>query len=102
MSEVVHIKRKPKQLTKTYHPDAPYEVEREDDDDGTIRFFVSDTRPDSFRLVCATSDHEGDNPNAKHDAEQIARGLNMLVQYAMEKLPNTKAAEDDENEWSDA
>lgn len=95
MSEIIHLKRKARPLTKTYRPEAPYEVEREDDDDGTIRFVVSDTRPNSFREVCEISDYSGANSNAKHDAEQIARGLNMLVQYGMEKLPNAKASGDD-------
>ena len=90
MAEVVRLKRKAKPLTKTYQPMAPYVVEREDDDDGTIRYVVKDERPGSFRDVCDTADYEGDNPNAKFDAEQIARGLNLLVQYGLEELPKDR------------
>ena len=32
----------------------------------------------------------GENGYAKFDAEQIARGLNLLVQYGKESLPNVK------------
>ena len=35
-------------------------------------------------------DDGGAAPYAKHDAEQIARGLNMLVQYGLEQLPNVR------------
>jgi hypothetical protein len=37
----------------------------------------------------------GTNAYAKHDAEQIARGLNLLVQYGKEQLPNVRKTEDD-------
>lgn len=47
-------------------------------------------RPDSYRTVCYTTDGIGDNPYAKHDAEQIARGLNLLVQYGKETLPTVR------------
>lgn len=90
MTNVVKIKRKPRPLTKTYQPNAPYIVRREDQDDGSISFEVFDERPDSYRFVCATSDDMGGNAYAKHDAEQIARGLNLLVQYGKETLPNVK------------
>ena len=59
----------------------------QDEEDGTIRFEVFDERPDSYRFICATDDGGGTNPYAKHDAELIARGLNLLVQYGMERLP---------------
>lgn len=91
---VVKIRRKPRPLRKTYQPKAPYEVEREDWDDGTIAFHVADMRPESYRTVCTLDDHGGMSPYAKHDAEQIARGLNLLVQYGMESLPTVR--EDDE------
>lgn len=90
MSNVVKLKRKPRPLRATYQPKAPYEVEREDWDDGTIAYHVADMRPESYRTVCTTTDYEGDNPFAKHDAEQIARGLNLLVQYGKETLPKVK------------
>jgi hypothetical protein len=87
LGDVLRIKRKPRPLRKTYQPDAPYSVQRQDEDDGSIRFEVFDERPDSYRFICATDDDGGTNPYAKHDAEQIARGLNLLVQYGMERLP---------------
>ena len=87
MSNVVRIKRKPRPLQKTYSPASPYVVHREDQDDGSITYEVYDERPDSYRFVCAISDDAGENGYAKHDAEQISRGLNMLVQYGKEQLP---------------
>lgn len=93
MNNVVRIPRKPRPLRKTYQPNAPYVATRQDQDDGTISYEVFDERPDSYRFVCATSDEMGSNPYAKHDAEQIARGLNLLVQYGKETLP---AARDDD------
>jgi hypothetical protein len=83
---VVKIKRKPRPLKATYQPNAPYVVEREDQDDGSIRYMVFDHRPESYRYVCGTNDDGGADPNAKRDAEMIARGLNLLVQYGLEKL----------------
>lgn len=85
MSNIVKIHRRPRPLTKTYQPMAPYVVERQDHDDGSITYDVFDERPDSYRFVCGVSDY--DNPYAKCDADQIARGLNLLVQYGMETLP---------------
>lgn len=90
MAEIVRLKRKVRPLRSTYEPMAPYIVERVDQDDGTITFGVQDTRPDSFRTVCSTSDYEGDNPYAKYDAEQIVRALNLLVQFGKEILPTVK------------
>lgn len=90
MSNVIHIKRKPRPLRKTYQPNAPYEVERQDQDDGSISYEVWDARPESYRYICQTNDDGGRNGYAKHDAEQIARGLNLLVQYGKETLPNVK------------
>lgn len=90
MSNIVRMKPKVRPLTKTYSPISPYVVEREDQDDGTIIYEVHDTRPDSFRTVCSTSDYEGDSPLAKYDADQIARALNLMVQYGKETLPPIK------------
>ena len=94
MGNVVKIKRKVRPLTRTYQPDAPYSVTREDEDDGSIRYMIFDERPESYRFVCATcddaglfdgSEEESGQPNtAKRDAELIARGLNLLVQYGLE------------------
>jgi hypothetical protein len=96
MAEVVQLKRKPRPLRKTYQPSAPYEVERVDHDNGEIVYEVMDMRPDTYRRVCITGDDLGRNGYAKHDAEQIARGLNLLVQYGKESLPNVK-----DNDFSD-
>ena len=93
MSNVIKIKRKPRPLRATYQPNAPYTVERVDWDDGSITFEVHDARPESYRLVCTASDDMGGNPYAKHDAEQIARGLNLLVQYGKETLPTVRESE---------
>lgn len=82
MSNIVRMRRKPRPLKATYQPNAPYVVEREDEDDGSIRYVVMDHRPESYRFVCDTND--GLDPNAKRDAELIARGLNLLVQYGLE------------------
>lgn len=90
MSNVVKIKRKPRPLRKTYSPVTPYVVERQDWDDGSITYEVYDERPDSYRFVCGVSDDCGQNAYAKHDAEQIARGLNLLVQYDKEILPSVR------------
>lgn len=93
MNTVVPFKRRVRPLKKTYSPDAPYVTTRQDQDDGSITYEVFDERPDSYRFVCGVSDDCGGNPMAKHDAEQIARGLNMLVQYGMEKLPKVREPE---------
>lgn len=93
---VVRLKRKPRPLRKTYQLTAPYEVEREDLDDGSIAYNVVDMRPDSYRTVCTLDDDGGSDGYAKHDAEQIARGLNMLVQYGKEVLPSARNLEMDD------
>jgi hypothetical protein len=94
VSNVVKIKRKPRPLTKTYQPDAPYVVHRVDQEYSSITFEIYDERPDSYRLVGATSDDAGGNPYAKFDAEQIVRGLNLLVQYGKETLPKVRDPDD--------
>jgi len=90
MNNVIPLKRKPRPLRKTHQPNAPYVVERVDHDGGNISYDILDERPESYRFVCATSDDMGANPYAKHDAEQIVRGLNLLVQYGKEKLPTVR------------
>jgi hypothetical protein len=90
MTNVVRIKRKPRPLHKTYSPGTPYVVYRQDQEGGTIAYEIFDERPNSYRYVCAVSDDCGGNPYAKHDAEQIARGLNLLVQYGKELLPKVR------------
>lgn len=94
MAEIITLKRKPRPLRKTYQPNAPYEVEREDQDDGSIIFYVTDVRPETFRTVAHTHDDLGRNAYAKFDAEQIARGLNLLVQYGKETLPKVRDTDD--------
>lgn len=95
VSNVVTLRRKPRPLRKTYQPLAPYEVEREDWDDGTIAFHVVDCRPESYRTVCTKNDDGGRDAYAKFDAEQIARGMNLLVQYGKEALPSVKQRDQD-------
>ena len=85
MSKVVKIKRKVRPLTRTYQPDAPYTVTRDDEEDGSIRYVIFDERPETYRFVCSTNDDGGTDTNARRDAELIARGLNLLVQYGLEK-----------------
>ena len=94
MSNIVKIPRKIKPLQKTYQPKAPYAVERSDDD-YSIGYEVIDERPETYRIVCFVDDDEGRSGYAKYDAEQIARGLNLLVQYGKETLPNVKERDDD-------
>lgn len=94
MSNIIRLKRKPRPLQKTYQPSAPYEVEREDLEDGTIKYKIMDMRPESYRTVCYTDDDMGENAYAKYDAEQIARGLNLLVQYNKEQLPTIRDRDD--------
>lgn len=88
--------RKPRPLRATYDPLAPYVVERRDNDDGTISFDIMDTRQGSYRFVCSTDDLG--NPMAKHDAEQIVRGLNMLVCMGKEQLPNVREIPDEDDQ----
>lgn len=93
MSNVIKLKRRPRPLRKTYSPTAPYEVEREDEDDGSITYHVVDMRPESYQTICSKNDDRGKDPWAKYYAEQIVRGLNLLVQYGMEKLPKIRERE---------
>lgn len=96
MNNIVKIPRKPRPLKKTYQPNAPYVVERNDDEESdSIRYEVMDERPESYRRVCFVDDDDGRCGYAKHDAEQIVRGLNLLVQYGKETLPNVKERDDD-------
>ncbi len=90
MSNIVKLKRRVRPLRKTFNPSAPYAVERHDDDDGEIVYEVWDERPDTYRMVARSADDCGGNPYAKFDAEQIARGLNLLVQYGKETMPNVR------------
>lgn len=83
-------------LKARYRPDTPYSVRRQDCDCGTIRYEIFDERPESYRYVCATDDDCGRNRTAKADAENIARGLNLLVQKGIENA--SAAAPEQEGE----
>lgn len=93
MTNIIRLPKRPRPLRKTYHPTAPYEVEREDMDDGSITYWITDMRPGTYRTLAHTNDDLGRNGYAKFDAEQIVRGLNLLVQYGKESLPNIKDRE---------
>lgn len=94
MNNIVRLKHKVRPLKKTYQPSAPYVVERSDDDDCSIRYEVMDERPESYRIVCFIDDDEGRSGFAKHDAEQIARALNFMVQCGKEVLPKVRENDD--------
>lgn len=96
MAEIVKLKRKVRPLTKTYQPDAPYVATRYNRDDGSITYEIFDERPDSHRFVGAISDDMGGNAYAKFDAEQIVRGLNMLVQFGKETLPKVRDTDNED------
>lgn len=93
MGNVIPYKRRPRPLRKTYSPTEPYVVTRVDQEDGSITYEVFDERPESYRFVCCTDDDCGHNPYAKHDAEQIARSLNIAVQFGKETLPTVRDTE---------
>lgn len=95
MSNVVKLPRKPRPLKATYDPSAPYVIERQDAEHGDINYEVVDERPESYRVVCQTLD----GPYGKHDAEQIVRALNLMVQYGKENLPEVRDHEGDA--WED-
>lgn len=101
MTNVIQLRRKPRPLRATYNPISPYEVEREDQDDGSIWFVVTDMRPDTYRTVCQTNDYEGQNRYAKTDAENVARGLNLLVQHNLEVLPKRQPNKPDDFDFDD-
>lgn len=101
MSNVIKLQRKPRPLRATYQPSAPYTVERMDHESGSILYEVVDMRPESYRTVCFTDDDCGRNGYAKYDAEQIARGLNFLLQCGKENLPNVREHDDFEMENDD-
>ena len=68
-------------LHKTYNPDAPYVLERHDDEDGAISYEIYDYRPDTYRRICRVSELSADweddeRGQAKRDAELIVAALN--------------------------
>lgn len=90
---VVHIRRKPRPLRKTYNPSQPFVVERQDQEDGSIQYEIWDQRPDSYRRLATVSedyvDYDDEDFNAEppdrgqsmKDAELIARALNFMNGY---------------------
>jgi hypothetical protein len=90
---IVKLKRRIRPLRKTYQPSAPYVVER-NDDEYSIRYEIIDERPESYRIVCFIEDDSGRAAYSKHDAEQIARALNFMVQCGKEDLPKVRETDD--------
>lgn len=86
---VVRLKRKVRPLRKTYSPSAPFVVERQDQEDGSIQYEIWDERPDSYRRLCTVSedycddseDGDPDRGQAMKDANLIARALNFMNGY---------------------
>lgn len=89
MTNVVHIKRTPRPLQKTYSPAQPFVVERHDQEDGSIHYEIWDERPDSYRRLCTVTEdpvEDCEEPNedrgrAKRDADLIVRALNFMNGY---------------------
>jgi len=82
---VVHLRRKVRPLRKTYDPNAPYVVERHDEDDGSIEYEIWDHRPESYRRLCTVSEDPVDDDEdcddrgrAMRDADLICRALNVM------------------------
>lgn len=83
---VVTMKRKVRRLRKTYSPAAPFVVERQDQEDGSIQYEIWDHRPDSYRRLCTVAedynddseDGDPDRGQSMKDANLIARALNFL------------------------
>ncbi|ARQ01919.1 hypothetical protein [Pseudorhodoplanes sinuspersici] len=66
-------------LRATYNPDAPYVVDRHDEEDGGIHYEIFDKRPDTYRRLCTISDEFSlSRGQAKKDAEMIVRALNGM------------------------
>jgi hypothetical protein len=87
MGTIHRLPARVRPLRKRYSPDEPYEIEREDLASGAIVYRVMDMRPDFYREVAAKDDDGGRDPSAKHDMEQVARALNMLVAMRIEVKP---------------
>lgn len=69
-------------LRARYNPDAPYVVERHDDEEGGIQYEIIDKRPDSYRRLCTISDEfSSTRAQAKRDADMIVKALNALHQH---------------------
>lgn len=83
MNNILPLKRKPRPLRKTYDPNAPYIVVKQDNDDeeNTITYEVMDSRPDTYRIVCFVHEDPEERGQAKQDAELIAHALNFHHQY---------------------
>lgn len=64
-------------LRATYNPDAPYVVERHEDEEGGIQYEIIDKRPDTYRRLCTISDEFSvTRAQAKRDADMIVCALN--------------------------
>lgn len=62
-----------------------YEVERHDEDDGSITYEVWDHDPASYRMICSISERDyiakaGDKGSAIGDAKMVARALEAMAQ----------------------
>lgn len=73
-------------LRTTYDPANPFEVQRQDQEDGSIVYEIWDRRPDTCRRLCVCAEDYCDedvepNPErgqTKKDADMIATALNMV------------------------
>lgn len=85
-------------LRARYNPEAPYVIERRDDEDGSIRYEIWDKRPETYNRLCVISednedcDEPQDRGRAKKDAELIVRALNAQhtssVEAALASIPD--------------
>jgi len=85
---VVKLKRPVRPLRKTYQPNAPYVVERHDEEDGSIQYEIWDHRPESYRRLTTVTEEivefdvdVEDRGRAMRDAELICRALNFMHGY---------------------
>ena len=74
-------------LEKRYSPARPFEIERHNQEDGSITYEIWDYRPDTYRRLCSINewmdggfeDDKGRRRNtAKADAELIVKALNLI------------------------
>lgn len=57
-----------------------FNVERHDEEDGSITYEIWDYSPESYRRLCKLNDDElSEHMNGKRDAELIVRALNALL-----------------------
>ena len=74
-------------LDKSYDPANPFEVQRQDQEDGSIVYEIWDRRPDTYRRLCVCAEDyceddddldPSDRGQTKKDADMIATALNMV------------------------